>query len=62
MIRWNLVTVNDPVNSQGPVIQSTIKADLGLPVHLLLRFRLFWLNNFVQISQLETFLYTLNIC
>ena len=46
----------------GPVVQSTISANLGLPVNLLLWFRLLRLNNLVQISQLETFSYIPNIC
>ena len=43
------------IKHQGSVVQSTISANLGLPVNLLLWFRLLWLNNLVQISQLEIF-------
>ena len=50
------------VNILEPVVQSTISVYPRLPVNLLFWFRLFWLNNLAQISQLKTYLYTPKIC
>ena len=49
-------------DNQAPVVQSTISANLGLPIKLLFWFYLFWLKNLVQISQLKTFKYAPEIC
>ena len=34
----------------GPVVQCAISANLGLPINQWFWFRLFWLNNLVQVS------------
>ena len=61
-IIWHYHKTSVVIVVQGPVVQSTISAYSGLPVNLLFWFRLFWLNNPVQISQHKTFLYTPEIC
>ena len=50
------------VSAQWPVVQSTISANLGLPIYQWFWFRLFWLKNLVQILQLKSMLYTRKIC
>ena len=47
---------------QGQIAQSTVSANLGLPVNLLSWFRSFWLRNLVQISQLKTLTNVPEIC